>query len=723
MACGKMTPEAMDQVCIDTEAMAPVQMTFETAAEHMAAAGDAEGKPPPGCCCKVFCPPCAVCRHQGCGGACLCALCLGPVFTVCCWKPKGAVDAPNAGKEAGGKPAKGKKAAAGNAAPVEKTPTPASDFRIKMLGEDRRGCYDGATLDLKSCHYGQIDNVVIPFCQIYNSFVESFNGVVCFGERVKLLHSGYRFEIVLEDNTERATKDAGWKDETADFFGRVVAKGTAINHYASARGEIQDAAGKALSEDQLKALSEKMPDLVAQLKRLEDCQALFAKHMAKKDNKPDFKYGAMSLARQTPGGLPLLHVLRLPCQIAGDAKPPMFPDLMALKYLSGGYPREPDEELKTAVAEFNKATFIIRESLNAGSGTTMKSIIVDAVAGITASKVSLALVVTVNGKEYDTSKLKQYLPSAAQASVGDAKDLVEVDASKGKVSLKDLKMPKVPTIEDMTGGVDKFIKELKEGDFDLQLKPDLDVILTNADLPPQAKLTMEALLGKSPESLLSQLKEAFKFFTTLMDDGSEDVPPGTLSFDQVQVTTPEWYKDYKQVGKGSAVKYSQSLPKLFETLPDLAEEMKTFLEALVADPVKAIKPMGQGGNLPDKGVLGATTLPNRMMEYMTAVGTSPKVAMKALMAIIQTLLDVVEAFVEGAKKAILKTKDEAIAAVKGLNLDTVKDAVKEQAGAIKDGFAAGAQDQVDGAKEDLAAKAQEQADGVQAQALAEANKI
>jgi len=171
------------------------------------------------------------------------------------------------------------------------------------------------------------------------------------------------------------------------------------------------------------------------------------------------------------------------------------------------------------------------------------------------------------------------------------------------------------------------------------------------------------------------------------------------------------------------VKYSQSLPKLFETLPDLAEEMKTFLEALVADPVKAIKPMGQGGNLPDKGVLGATTLPNRMMEYMTAVGTSPKVAMKALMAIIQTLLDVVEAFVEGAKKAILKTKDEAIAAVKGLNLDTVKDAVKEQAGAIKDGFAAGAQDQVDGAKEDLAAKAQEQADGVQAQALAEANKI
>jgi len=188
----------------------------------------------------------------------LCACCLGPLYTVCCWKPTCAnivLDSAygaKPGKEPTGKGAKPDakkksgevvptkkvvpaKKKTGKVVPMEESPTPAADLRIKMLGEDRRGCYEGATLDLKSCHYGQVDNLVIPFCQIYNGFVEIFNGMFCFGERVKLLQAGYRFEIVLDDLTERPAKEAGWKDETADFFGRIVRFCQKISSRRSAR--------------------------------------------------------------------------------------------------------------------------------------------------------------------------------------------------------------------------------------------------------------------------------------------------------------------------------------------------------------------------------------------------------------------------------------------------------------------------------------------------------
>jgi hypothetical protein len=43
---------------------------------------------PPGCCYNFWCPPCAVAGHEGCGGACCAAFCLGPCFTLMCWTPK-----------------------------------------------------------------------------------------------------------------------------------------------------------------------------------------------------------------------------------------------------------------------------------------------------------------------------------------------------------------------------------------------------------------------------------------------------------------------------------------------------------------------------------------------------------------------------------------------------------------------------------------------------------
>jgi len=45
---------------------------------------------PPYCCFKFWCPPCAVCSHQGCDEPCdvIMSLWLGCLFTLCCWYPK-----------------------------------------------------------------------------------------------------------------------------------------------------------------------------------------------------------------------------------------------------------------------------------------------------------------------------------------------------------------------------------------------------------------------------------------------------------------------------------------------------------------------------------------------------------------------------------------------------------------------------------------------------------
>ena len=45
---------------------------------------------PPNCCFKFWCPTCAVCSHQGCDEPCdvISSLCLGWLFTICCWEPK-----------------------------------------------------------------------------------------------------------------------------------------------------------------------------------------------------------------------------------------------------------------------------------------------------------------------------------------------------------------------------------------------------------------------------------------------------------------------------------------------------------------------------------------------------------------------------------------------------------------------------------------------------------
>ena len=45
---------------------------------------------PPHCCFKFWCPTCAVCSHQGCDEPrdVMSSLCLGWLFTICCWEPK-----------------------------------------------------------------------------------------------------------------------------------------------------------------------------------------------------------------------------------------------------------------------------------------------------------------------------------------------------------------------------------------------------------------------------------------------------------------------------------------------------------------------------------------------------------------------------------------------------------------------------------------------------------
>ena len=45
---------------------------------------------PPHCCFKFWCPTFAVCSHQGCDEPCdvFSSLCLGWLFTICCWEPK-----------------------------------------------------------------------------------------------------------------------------------------------------------------------------------------------------------------------------------------------------------------------------------------------------------------------------------------------------------------------------------------------------------------------------------------------------------------------------------------------------------------------------------------------------------------------------------------------------------------------------------------------------------
>jgi hypothetical protein len=533
-------------------------------------------------------------------------------------------------------------------------PTPSNDTRLAVIGVDRR-CFPGGMLDVRSCHFGEIDALMIPLVNIHNFCVDAHNSLVCFKERARELGAEHTFKFVLGETTERCAAQ-GWEDSDCDFMYRIVAKGATITHAATADFQIVDAEGTALSKEQVIGLEAKMPGLGAQFTKLRECQNQFAFYFAKKENQPNFKYGPFSLALHNVGGLQVLRVLRLPSNIRGDAKPPMFPDLWALKYCSNGYPRDPNPELQTAVDAFNNAAFEIRNILN--KDVTAGSVIKDAISKIKLLNIDPSLVITVNGLRLDLEFVKKLSKSLASGAINETNEQATA-ATSGKCSMKDLKMPKIPSMQDVMGIGDGILEKLASGalNVDFELKPSLEDIMSEdpnsylKDLPKKTREVIDALAGSRSESLKNQITEAFSFLKDLVNPNAEDIPEGELTFEQKEgASLPPWYHgETEKVGKGSAVKYPTSLPKLFEKVPELAEKMQAFLSELVGDPQGAIKPMSMGGKIPDKGLVGAVAVPGRIMNYGAAVAKLPGLVMAILGAIVKTLTESLEGFWEGAK--------------------------------------------------------------------------
>jgi len=566
-------------------------------------------------------------------------------------------------------------------------------------------------VDIKSCQFGEIDALLIPFANIHNVFVDTYNSMVCSKERMKELGAAHTFNVVLSDMAERHAA-CGWKDESSDFVGRVVAKDATILHSAAAHGQIRDAKGNPLSEEALKACEAKMPGLKAQLDVLKACGKQFDFYFSKKENLPDFKYGPFSLALRHVGGLQILQVLRLPENIKGDAKPPMFPDLVRWKYTDGGYPRTPNPELEIAVEKFNNTAFEIRGILN--RDVSIKDVVKEAV-----SKLKLAhidppkLIITVNGMTLDFA----FLESLSKLATGEALDKGEAVAQKG-VSLKDLKMPKIPTLDDIMQLGDGFLQKLTSGELDVgfELKPPLEDIMDEdtssylKDLPKHVREVIKEIAGDHASSLKSQCKEAFELLKTLLDPDGKDVPEGELSFEQQQgLNLPPWFSD-KAVGKGSAVKYPLNLPKIFEKVPALAQEMQSKLQEIVSNPMDAVKPMSQGGKLPDKGIFAAKHLPGNIIEYGSSLPKLPSLAKAVLAAIMAVLRETLEGFYEGAKAAV-KAIDAAQVehAAKNAAKDAADDAQEQVAQGIHEEVTERKEEMIHGTRiAELADDAQEQ---------------
>ena len=349
------------------------------------------------------------------------------------------------------------------------------DKRIEQVGYPR--LHPGGVVEIKSCNFGELDNLLVPLVQIHNKLATIHNGVYCSSLAVRGAASeALKLELVRrlvsnppplghrppcfprarcarmpltnpEDprypaqtgETKREVLPQGWRDDSIDYGGRAACQGEELCHYAGVCATLINGNGEALTDAQLTALYEKYEGLEALVGRLKECEA--AINAIGETWKPLEPKGPFSLGVQPYGGVDELHVYRQPLHIPAD-KPIGMGVIMSLSkecFTGSVYFKEPPNSVKRAVSAFNKAAFSIR--LKLASPKTLKQTVGEAVKWFEANGTPLTLDVKLNGVTISGRAMGALKSLAGQAKeeakstvegvpgvIGDAKEEIKDDA-------------------------------------------------------------------------------------------------------------------------------------------------------------------------------------------------------------------------------------------------------------------------------------------------------
>ena len=235
------------------------------------------------------------------------------------------------------------------------------DKRIERVGYPR--LHPGGVIEIKSCNFGELDNLLVPLVQVHNKLATVHNGVYCGSLGVRCAAGEAQLKIALIGETKREVLAQGWRDDSIDYGGRATCKGEEICHYAGVRATLCNGKGEALADAERSALFAKYKGLEALVGRLGECE--MAINSIGATWKALEAKGAFSLGIQPYGGVDELHVYRQPFHIASD-KPlgvGVFLALSKESFTGSVYHKEPPNNVKRAVNAFNKAAFSIRLKL------------------------------------------------------------------------------------------------------------------------------------------------------------------------------------------------------------------------------------------------------------------------------------------------------------------------------------------------------------------------
>lgn len=452
-----------------------------------------------------------------------------------------------------------------------------------------------------------------------------------------------------------------------------------------------------MSEEDKAKLLAKHEALGPLLNRLAHCQN--ALNIAGAGWKWDNPLGAYSLSLTKTGGLDMLNVYRQPCYIAGGKSLSLMQKAKCLKDMEGAYPSLPPKSVRTAVSAFNKAVFSIRMLL-AAEGKPLWKAVGEAVKWFGDNGKELKLSVKLNGTELNVDPLKAFV----KVKMAEAKGAV-VDA--GNVMLEDAKaavQADIDTAKDATMDGDEApemsksdaMKSMKKGlqlpsfDFNIEsLMPKAVSDITNGKVdltfeltgpgasaldtaPKEMKAVLDALVG-SDNSVLAAVSSKLKKFALMLkendDYDEEDVDEKAMKgvtkkcgegeerlLSYTAEETAAYNAVYKNGGKdvggdfvrfgfGGATKYTQSIIKILEELPDRLKEATTLIENIVKDPGTYLDITDPTKTkCPNFHALDLPRIPITFMQYSNLVTTLPTAIKRAVQSIMQALVYAILAF-------------------------------------------------------------------------------
>jgi hypothetical protein len=241
-------------------------------------------------------------------------------------------------------------------------------------------------------HFREIDNVFMPFLKIYNRAAKAVNNLASSTERIKGLALPQSVHISLAEVTAREASPSGWRDEVAmEYPARNESCPNAVLNHA--------AAAEVVASPELKA----DPRLAEHFAQIAKCQEWFKYYMGQPLNQPENRlFGPWSFGVSNE----MLVVYRMPYHVPGGQKLGFSEALKAMKHVS--HQRGPNQGLRNAVGQFNRAVFSIHHTLNEQS--TFKGAVAKAAEWFKANgKGDLLLGIKVNGAEFNPQLFRKFV--------------------------------------------------------------------------------------------------------------------------------------------------------------------------------------------------------------------------------------------------------------------------------------------------------------------------